>query len=102
VAAPEALLFASDRRGCRMEFTASAAKRAAGEWGESLDSEGPLALVEFYRGHGARFVADVSTDDPRRLALHEAIRRRYKVLVDRPGILLAVLIDSQEELDGTP
>lgn len=101
VAAPEALLFSSDRRGCRMEYTASAAKRAAGEWGESLDSEGPLALVEFYRAHGARFVADVSTDDPNRLVLHEAIRRRYKVLVDRPGILLAVLIDSQEELDGT-
>ncbi|SIO60009.1 Dolichyl-phosphate-mannose-protein mannosyltransferase [Singulisphaera sp. GP187] len=101
VAAPEALLFASDRRGCRMEFTASAAKRAAGEWGDVLDSEGPLALVEFYRIQGARYVADVSTDDPNRLALHEAIRRRYKVLVDRPGILLAVLIDPQDELDGT-
>lgn len=101
VAAPEALLFASDRRGCRMEFTASAAKRAAGEWRESLDSEGPLALVEFYRAQGARFVADVSTDDSDRLALHEAIRRRYKVVIDRPGILLAVLNDSQEELDGT-
>ncbi|WP_406695474.1 glycosyltransferase family 39 protein [Singulisphaera sp. Ch08] len=101
VAAPEALLFASDRRGCRMEFTDSAAKRAAGEWGKSLDSDGPLALVEFYRAHGARFVADVLTDDPKRLALHEEIRRRYKVLVDRPGVLLAVLIDSQDELDGT-
>lgn len=100
VVAPEALLFASDRRGCRMEYTRSAARRAAGEWGESLDSEGPLALVEFYRAHGARFVADLATDDPKRLALHEAIRRRYKVVVDRPGVLLAVLTDSQEVLDG--
>lgn len=101
VAAPEALLFASDRRGCRMEFTASAAQRAAGEWGKSLDSEGPLALVEFYRAQGARFVADVATDDPNRLALHKAIRRRYKVVVDQPGILLAVLLEPQEESDDT-
>lgn len=101
VVAPEALLFASDRRGCRMEYTRPAARRAAGEWGESLDSQGPLALVEFYRAHGARFVADLATDDPNRLALHEAIRRRYKVLVDRPGVLLAVLTDPQEAFDGT-
>ena len=33
VAAPEALLFQADRRGCRMEWTGSAAGRAAGEWG---------------------------------------------------------------------
>jgi 4-amino-4-deoxy-L-arabinose transferase-like glycosyltransferase len=101
VVAPEALLFASDRRGCRMEYTPSAARRAAGEWGESLDSEGPLALVEFYRAHGARFVADLAPDDPERLALHEAIRWRYKVLVDRPGVLFAVLTDPQEAFDGT-
>jgi hypothetical protein len=103
VAAPEALLFAADRRGCRLEVQPAAARRAAGEWGATLESDGPLALVEFYRARGARFVADVSASDPEplRLALHEAIRRRYKVLVDRPGVLLADLTDSQEAPDGT-
>lgn len=103
VAAPEALLFAADRRGCRLEVQPAAARRAAEEWGAALESDGPLALVEFYRTRGARFVADVfgADPDPRRLALHEAIRRRYKVLVDRPGVLLADLTDSQEAPDGT-
>jgi len=101
VVAPEALLFASDRRGCRMEYTGPAAQRAAGEWGETLNGEGSLALVEFYRAHGARFVADLGSDDPMRLAFHDAIRRRYKVLVDRPALVLAVLNDSQEASDGT-
>ena len=32
VAASEALLFQADRRGCRMEWTSDAARRAAGEW----------------------------------------------------------------------
>lgn len=91
VAAPEALLFASDRRGCRLEFTPASARRAAGEWGASLPEADPLALVEFYRSRGARFVADVGAAGPERLALHEAIRRRYNVLVDRPGVLLAAL-----------
>jgi hypothetical protein len=100
--APEALLFAADRTGCRLEFTRSSAVRAAGEWGEGLTSEGPLALVEFYRSRGARFVADVAAGgDPARLALHEAIRRRYNVVVDRPGVLLADLSFPQEAQDGT-
>ncbi len=46
--------------------------------------------------------ADVAAgDDPKRLALHEAIRRRYNVLVDRPGVLLAALTDPQDAPDGT-
>ena len=77
------------------------ARRAAGEWGGTLDRDGPLALVEFYRARGARFVADVAEADPGRLALHEAIRRRYNVLVDRPGVLLAALTDPQDTPDGT-
>ncbi len=100
--APEALLFAADRQGCRLEFGRPAAVRAAGEWGEHLASEGPLALVEFYRARGARYVADVGAGgDPARLALHEAIRRRYNVLEDRPGVLLADLSFPQEAPDGT-
>jgi 4-amino-4-deoxy-L-arabinose transferase-like glycosyltransferase len=76
--APEPLLFAADRRGCRLELSRPGAIRAAGEWGGTLGDDSPLALVEFYRTRGARFVADVRPDpgDPRRKALHEAIRHR--------------------------
>jgi len=94
VVAPEALLYYADRRGCRLELTAAAAGRAAGEWGADLGGGGPTALVEFYRMKGARYFADVVPEPPgpARLALHEAIRRRYNVLRDRPGgVLLAEL-----------
>ena len=94
--APEALLYFADRRGCRLEFERAAAARAAGEWGGVIESEDPLALVEFYRGRGARFVADVGPeDDERRRAWREAVRRRYDILVDRPGALLA-------DMEGRP
>jgi hypothetical protein len=98
VVAPEALLFAADRRGCRLEFTDSAARRAAGEWGERLEGIGPLALVEFYRRKGARYFADVRPEPlgDSRLALHEAVRGRYKIMVDEPGVLLADLTDQHE------
>jgi hypothetical protein len=100
VVAPEALLFAADRRGCRIEYTHSSARRAAGEWGESSakDVDGPIALVEFYRLRGVEFFADVvpSDPDPRRLALHESVRRRYNVVVDLPGVLIASLKVSNE------
>jgi len=102
--APEALLFASDRRGCRLEFSRGSVLRAAGEWGEALPGDGPLALVEFYRGRGASYFADVgATVGPvqrARLALHEAIRRRYKILVDRPDVLLAALVEHGEPSDA--
>jgi hypothetical protein len=107
IAAPEALIFAADRKGCRIEFTAPAARRAASEWatagiaGEAAAVDGPAALVEFYRRRGARFFADVVPigADPARLALHEAVRRRYNVIKDRSGILLAAL-DGPDD-DGT-
>lgn len=96
VVAPEALLFAADRRGCRLEWTESAARRAAGEWGDAgavAGVRGPIDLVDFYRSRGARYFADLGDrrDDPRRLALHEAVRRRYKVIIDRPEVLIADL-----------
>jgi hypothetical protein len=99
VAAPEALLFAADRRGCRLEFTEPAARRAAGEWGEPLDGTGSASLVEFYRRRGARYFADVVPADPGpdRLALHDAVRRRYNVLRDRPGVLIARLTPRPDE-----
>lgn len=101
VVAPEALLFASDRRGCRLEWGERSVSRAAGEWGGALEGTDPLALVEFYRARGARFVADVAADgDPTRLALHDAVRRRYNVLVDQPGVLLAALSEPKDAPHG--
>ena len=90
VVAPEALLYRADRRGCRLEFAPAAQARAAGEWGGAIDPADPLALAEFYRAKGARFVADVGpdADDPARRAWREAVRGRYTVLVDRPGVVL--------------
>jgi hypothetical protein len=94
VVAPEALLFQADRRGCRLEWTPAAVRRAAGEWGAGREVHDAAALVEFYRLQGARFFADLGdrTADPRRMALHAAVRRRYKVMVDSREILLAKLI----------
>jgi 4-amino-4-deoxy-L-arabinose transferase-like glycosyltransferase len=95
--APEALLYSADRRGCRLEWTPSAARRAAGEWGADVALGDPLALVEFYRVRGARFVAvpkGTAREAPAAsMALQEAIRRRYNVLVDQPGVLIAALSD---------
>ena len=91
--APEALFFAADRKGCRLEFGPGPSARAAGEWGGTLDRGDPLALLEFYRGRGARFVVEVG--DPRNAAWREAVRRRYAVIDDRPGVFLA-------DLEGVP
>jgi 4-amino-4-deoxy-L-arabinose transferase-like glycosyltransferase len=91
--APEALLFASDRRGCRLETGPKAGARAAGEWGGRLSGDDPAALVEFYRARGAGYVADLVTSSPdaQKKQLHDSIRSRYVVLVDRPGVLVAKL-----------
>ncbi len=51
VIAPEALLYYAGRRGFRLEFDPAACRRAAGEWGGSLEpfeEVGPLGLTEFY------------------------------------------------------
>jgi len=62
--------------------------------------------VEFYRARGASFFADLgggadpAATDPARLALQGAIRRRYNVLVDRPGVLIAALYDPKGSPDG--
>ena len=94
LAAPEALLYLADRKGCRLEYEPRSAVRAAGEWNGRIDPDDPLALVEFYRSKGARFVADLwaVADEPDRRALHDAIRRRYNVKVDRDGVILAEMI----------
>lgn len=93
--ASEPLLYQAGVRGCRLEFTGPAAVRAASEWpGEgSTRVTDPLDLIEFYRLRGARFLADLApaSGDDRRKALHEAIRRRYKVQVDRAPVMIAEL-----------
>ena len=98
IVAPEALLFEADRKGCRLERSASAARRAAGEWGDPVEAarvDSPEALVAFYRRRGATHFADGdfgATSDPARLALQAAILNRYKILVRQPrGLLLADL-----------
>jgi hypothetical protein len=95
--APEALLFQADRRGCRLEYTRPASARAAGEWGEATTVSGPLELIETYRRHGARYFADVVSrdDDARRKGLHDAVRRRYKVIMDGPDAIIADLAESE-------
>ena len=96
LAASEALLFQADRRGCRMEWTGDAVARAAGEWGRPPGFRSPLELLEFYRGQGARYFADLGSHDPLspRKGLHDGVRRRYKVIVDSPEVLIADLSDS--------
>ncbi|GAC1471028.1 MAG: hypothetical protein NVSMB9_16710 [Isosphaeraceae bacterium] len=104
VVAPEALLFEADRRGCRLEFTPGAARRAAEEWGEPLSDARAIGLVEFYRRHGARYFADVQPEamSLERLALHDAVRRRYNVQRERDGVLIADLNEtSQRDSHGT-
>jgi hypothetical protein len=96
IAAPEALLYQADRRGCRMEWTAAGASRAAGEWGGERDVASPLELIEFYRQRGARYFADLGdrAAGPHRKGLHDSVRRRYKVIVDLPEIIIADLADA--------
>ncbi len=98
VVAPEAMLYQADRRGCRLEWTPSSVRRAAGEWGVEGDVQDPLELVECYRRRGARYFADLGDrpGDPRRMALHDAVRRRYKVIVDRPEVIIADLVVIEE------
>jgi hypothetical protein len=97
IASPEALLYEADRRGCRMEWTAQAATRAAGEWPVTGSVKSPADLLEYYREQGARYFADLGNvpDDPRRLALHEFVRRRYKVIVDNSEVIVADLLSSE-------
>jgi len=96
IAAPEALLFQADRRGCRMEWTRPAVERAAGEWSDEHDVQDPLELLAYYRLQGARYFADLGSRDAdsRRKGLHDAVRRRYKVIVDRPEVIIADLVES--------
>ena len=92
VVAPEALLYHAGLRGARLEVQPAAARRAAGEWHHSLppDVEPALALVELYRQHGHRYLADLpaAASDAPRLALHHRLALRYTILQDGPSLFL--------------
>ena len=90
--------YLADRKGCRLEYALKARVRAVGEWGATIDRDDPLALVELYRSKGAGFVADLLPvgDEPDRRALHDAIRRRYNVIMDRDGVILAELVEKRK------
>jgi 4-amino-4-deoxy-L-arabinose transferase-like glycosyltransferase len=100
--APEALLYFADRRGCRLETGLDASRRAAGEWRGRIDQDGPLGLVAFYRTRGAQFFADLAEPcgDPGRHDVRAAVRREYRVIVDRPGLLLAELVPAGVRADA--
>jgi hypothetical protein len=97
LASSEAILFESDRRGCRMEWTEAAARRAAAEWRMPQPVHSPLELLALYRAQGARYFADLGgrAAGAQRKVLHDAIRRRYKVIVDRPEVIICDLVDSR-------
>jgi 4-amino-4-deoxy-L-arabinose transferase-like glycosyltransferase len=91
--APEPLLYAADRRGCRLAFY-DGVQRAAREWAGDVPPGDVVALVELYRSRGARYFADTPrwSGDPDRRALHRAIRRRHLVVVNDAELLLAELL----------
>lgn len=91
--APEALLFAADRRGCRLDWSPDGQARAASEWGAQspVPPRDVLFLANFYRDHGARWLADL----PGRLdavpGARQALTDRYTTLVDGPHVVLVDL-----------
>jgi hypothetical protein len=80
-----------------MEWTDAAAVRAAGEWGPAPRVQTPIDLIEFYRRHGAQYFADLGAGeaDHSRKGLHDSIRRRYKVVVDRADVIIADLANAE-------
>ena len=100
VVAPEALLFAADRRGCRLEFTAlGGPPRGRGVGGVARGFRPGRAGGVLPR-HGARLRRRRACRQPsaaERLALHDAIRRRYNVLWTAPGVLIAELTEPRRE-----
>ena len=97
VVAPEALLFQADRRGCRMEWTHAAAARAAGEWGSGTTGRRPARTGRILSPPGGSLFRrpGLPRADLTRKGLHDAVRRRYKVIVDRPEVIIADLADSE-------
>jgi hypothetical protein len=103
VVAKEAVLYYSERRGCRLEMTDPAARRAAFEWRNAARPwDGPERvdsvenLIEFYREQGARYFLDVipatgAVGDQKEL--HATIRKHYRMILDSDRVFLAALGD---------
>lgn len=89
--ASEALLYFADRRGCRLEWSAAARRRAASEWGARIGGDEPLELVEAYRRLGATHLAELSARLERTPGLRDRLLERYSVAVDRPEVLVVSL-----------
>lgn len=95
--APEAVLYAADRRGCRWETEPAAVRRALGEWGGPPGQAGetPLDLLAWYHARGVDYLADVADPGlgPLSQPWHRAIRALpgVTVLVDQPGLFLVRL-----------
>lgn len=113
VIAPEALLYAADRRGFRLEFDPGAAVRAAGEWGWDGDPPGDAeglvrAYLELAREAGRPVAfADLAPEppEPARLALHRAIRSGklpLTVVQDLPGVALIATGSGAGQAGGSP
>jgi 4-amino-4-deoxy-L-arabinose transferase-like glycosyltransferase len=102
VVAAEPLLYAADRRGCRLAFY-DGVTRAAREWNAELPPGDVLGLVELYHGLGARYFADVPrwSADPARRELHRTLRRRYVPVVNHPELLLIDLA-APKDASGPP
>ncbi len=98
--ATEAVLYAADRRGYRLETEPESIRRALGEWGEEVPGElaTPRRLVGWYHEHGARYLADVGDpDEGLRTGWVEAFRGPpYRVLEDRPGLFLVKLPEDDD------
>lgn len=113
VIAPEALLYAADRRGFRLEFDPDAVRRAAGEWAWRGESpRDAAALVEAYLDLGEEagcpvVFADLDPvhPDPARVALHRAIRSgklSLTIVQDLPGVALIAARPGTGQAGGRP
>lgn len=103
--APESMIYAADRRGCRFEWEPKAVVRAAREWPSPTAREVKEAsdLIQFYVVHGgATHFADLQVEPiaPERQQLHAFLREQTgnQVLIDQTGGLLLIRLAGQ----GTP
>jgi 4-amino-4-deoxy-L-arabinose transferase-like glycosyltransferase len=105
VVAREAVLYALDRRGMRLEQASPAIARALGEWGVRVPVEEatPAVLLSWYDRMGATFWVDVGDPAGGRLT-HEAARTARgmarRILIDEPG-LLAIELDEASDVEHT-
>ena len=98
----EAVLYAADRRGMRMERDPEAIRRARGEWGPTAfqPEATPSGLVSWYHGQGARYYAEMA--DPRGVTpeFPGDPRSVERVIYQGPGLLLLQLTEPDQHADN--